>query len=344
MDKNSHDFDVVLLWVDSKDPKWLSDFKKYAPTRNTIASHDCRYRSWDNLEFIFRGVDFFMPWVRKVHFVTHGHTPDWLNCNCKALNIVKHSDIFENKGDLPTFNSNAIEVNFDKISELSEKFIIFNDDTYVLNKLDTERFFINDLPVDFLVQSFKRSGFLYNCIKSKNSFNAVAINNNIDLINRDYSKSTLFGEYFYSSNYKPGSRFNNFISNIIYKNYPWLTLNHVPQPHLKSTITEAWKKYPDSLTNTSSNKFRSTTDTTHYLFRYMNLATGNFFPQEHNDTLSVLINSSSAMKKLLEQLDGIRLLCLTDTEDLLEAEFEQAKELFNIYLRAILPDKSDFEV
>lgn len=32
-----------------------------------------RYRDWDNLQYWFRGVEKFAPWVRKIHFVTWGH-------------------------------------------------------------------------------------------------------------------------------------------------------------------------------------------------------------------------------------------------------------------------------
>ena len=53
---------------------------------------DIRYRDWDNLQFWFRGVEKFAPWVNKIHFVTYGHLPKWLNVNNKKLNIVNHKD------------------------------------------------------------------------------------------------------------------------------------------------------------------------------------------------------------------------------------------------------------
>ena len=63
------------------------------------------------------------------------------------LKIVKHSE-FILKEYLPTFNSNVIEFYFHKIKELSEKFVYFNDDMFLLNNVKQNRFFINGLPCD----------------------------------------------------------------------------------------------------------------------------------------------------------------------------------------------------
>lgn len=68
-------------------------------------------------------------------FVTEGHIPDWINTECTKLKIVKHSD-FIPLDDLPLFNSRAIEVNLHRIPELSEKFVYFNDDFLIINKIN----------------------------------------------------------------------------------------------------------------------------------------------------------------------------------------------------------------
>ncbi len=341
---SSNEVDVVLLWVDSDDKEWQKTYETYSPQEISTANHSCRFRSWDNLEYIFRGIETFMPWVRKVHFVTQGHLPDWLDKACENLNIVTHSEIFTDSSHLPTFNSNAIEVNFNKIKGLSENFILFNDDFFILNKLPKERFFVNDLPVDFLVQGFKRKGKLYQFLKPQNCLNAKAINNNIDYINTHYNKSKLGKEYYYSQNYSHKSKLSNYFYNTLSNEIPWLKLNHVPQPHLKSTFDEAWKLKPDLFNSTSRNRFRTELDTTHYLFRYINLISGNFFPYEYRDYLSREINVSSDMQELLTELAGINLLSVSDTEKLSSIEFEKSKIIFKNYLDNILPRKSSFEI
>jgi len=341
---SNNEIDVVLLWVDSEDKEWKKNYETYSPQEISTENHPCRFRAWDNLEYIFRGIETFMPWVRKVHFVTQGHLPRWLNKGSESLNILTHNDIFGIHKHLPTFNSNAIEVNFNNIKGLSENFILFNDDFFILNKVAEERFFVNNLPVDFLVQGFKRKGALYKLLKPRNSSNAKSINNNIDYINTYYKKNRLNAKFYFSSNYSVTSKLSNYFYNALSNEVPWLKLNHVPQPHLKSTLDNAWKLRPDLLNSTSSHKFRSELDTTQYLFRYINLITGDFYPYEYKDYLSREINSSSNMEEVLTELSGINLLSVSDTEKLNSIEFEKSKVILKKYLNEILPKKSAFEI
>ena len=44
-----------------------------------------RFRDCDNLQYIFRGIEEYMPWVNKIFFVTWGHLPKWLNTNNKKI-------------------------------------------------------------------------------------------------------------------------------------------------------------------------------------------------------------------------------------------------------------------
>ncbi|MEX6253875.1 hypothetical protein [Providencia huaxiensis] len=53
----------------------------------------------------------------KIHFVTCGHYPNWLDINNHKINFVKHSD-FIPKEYLPTFNSHTIELNLHRIKGL----------------------------------------------------------------------------------------------------------------------------------------------------------------------------------------------------------------------------------
>ena len=104
-----HKIDFVITWVDNSDPEWRERCLRYAKEEGrsiTISSE--RYRDWDNLRYWFRGVETFAPWVNKVHFITCGHLPKWLNPQAEKLNIVKHSDYMDERY-LPTFSSHPIE-------------------------------------------------------------------------------------------------------------------------------------------------------------------------------------------------------------------------------------------
>ena len=108
--------DFVLTWVDGSDPDWLAQRREYQPGRGTDAG-ESRYRDWDNLQYWFRGMEKFAPWVNKIYFVTWGHFPKWLNTAHEKIQIVKHED-FMAPAYLPTFNINSIELNFHRIKGL----------------------------------------------------------------------------------------------------------------------------------------------------------------------------------------------------------------------------------
>ncbi|MBR6908270.1 hypothetical protein IKN40_07520 [bacterium] len=82
----------------------------------------------------------FTPWVNNVFFVTCGHYPSWLNLNHPKLKFIKHEDYIP-KEYLPTFCSHTIELNFHRIKELSEHFVYFNDDTFIINHMRESDFF-----------------------------------------------------------------------------------------------------------------------------------------------------------------------------------------------------------
>ena len=65
----------------------------------------------------------FQHIIQKIHFVTWGHIPEWLNTEHPKLNIVRHEDFIPEKFR-PTFNSHTIEWNFHRIPGLAEKFEI----------------------------------------------------------------------------------------------------------------------------------------------------------------------------------------------------------------------------
>src|SRR5699024_7559051 len=112
--------DFVITWVDDSDSDWLNAKNSYV--ENEVKdSRDIRYRDWDTLHFLFRGIEKFTPWVNKVFLVTWGHLPKWLNLNHPKLRVVKHEEFIPKKY-LPTFNSHTIELNLHRIKDLSERF------------------------------------------------------------------------------------------------------------------------------------------------------------------------------------------------------------------------------
>ena len=145
------DIDFVILWVDGEDISWLKERNKYFIQNHQRAGGDandgCRYRSnSDLLRFWFRGVEKYANWVHKIFFISCGQIPAWLDTNNPILEVVNHTD-FMPAEFLPTFNNRPIHFNLHRIKNLSEHFVLFDDDMYILNPVYSDCFFRGGFPV-----------------------------------------------------------------------------------------------------------------------------------------------------------------------------------------------------
>ena len=152
------DIDFVVTWVNMDDPEWQNEFAKYSGnkdnTKNGVSK--ARFRDYGFLKYWFRGIEKFAPWVRKIHFVTSGQKPEWLDENNPKIHLVNHKD-FIPAGFLPTYNSVVIERYMYRIPGLADHFVYFNDDFYIINHITPERFFKNGLPCDIAVFDYNPS-------------------------------------------------------------------------------------------------------------------------------------------------------------------------------------------
>lgn len=331
------DIDFVLLWVDSSDSAWREQYLSYQKEEK-LQSDEKFFRDWDNLQYIFRAFAHFTPWVRKIHFVTQGHLPKWIDIKEPKLHIVEHQEIFS-KSDLPTFNANAIEVNIDKIDGLSEHFVLFNDDCFITKPLAKERFFLDGLPRDLLV---------LNALSSSSGVGHFVLNN-LEIINRYFDKrQTMKKNILHYFHYQYGF---DMIRNIVL--LPWGRFTgfvdpHQPQPFLKSTFEKVWSLETKILADTSASKFRECSDTNQYLFRYWQLAEGKFVPIGMRDakfvTLSLEAIKDGTINNLLSN-DRYALLCLNDSDIIADEDsFLKAKKILSEALQSILPEKSSYEL
>ena len=244
-EKDCYDIDFVIPWVDGSDPAWIEEFNKYVPSDRQIDSRNIRYRDYGLLKYWFRGIQKFAPWVRKVHFITCGQKPDWLNTDCQKLNWVKHSDYIP-KNYLPVFSSNPIEIYMHKIENLAEHFVYFNDDFFLTSAVEKDFYFKNGLPCD--------SGILE--VKSSGTLPMLGINfNNLNIINKHFSKKqVLIKNFFKWFNLKYGKSLWQNIDLLPWKNFTGFINPHMPQPFTKTLFEEVWNACQMPLKKTMKNK------------------------------------------------------------------------------------------
>ncbi len=333
--------DFVVLWVDPNDKKWQEERKKYAEKlqkSDGIDNDASRYRDWDNFNYWFRGVEKFAPWVNKVHLVTNGQIPKWLNKDCPKLNIVNHSDIMP-KETLPTFNSNAIEMFLHKIPGLSEQFVAFNDDMFITKKVKPTDFFKNGKPVNsmalFAIRPVDVGQSRYRIIAK----NTAIINKHF---NFNKVKKQNLGK-FLSLKQGPWIAFTYPL--MLYKHFVGFRNFHIGVSYLKSTFEKVWEIEPDVLQATANNRFRdSSEDINHWLFNYWQFATGNFYQRRASFGASKNIDDPK-IPKLIEK-QKYHILCLNDPEkpDLDSSTEEIIKCRVNQSFDKILKEKSKFEL
>ena len=330
---NEDCIDFVVTWVDDTDTEWQAQRNKYAG-KNAEDSAVYRFRDWGTLKYLFRWIEKFAPWVNNVFFVTCGHYPSWLNLNHPKLKFIKHEDYIPQEY-LPTFNSNAIELNFHRIRELSEYFVCFNDDMFITNYMEKSDFFEKWLP--------KQIAWL-STIPTTNDIFGHIILNNINLINRHFSYKEILRKNkkkWYHFWYWP----RVLVQTIFLQNYPylvWFFDHHLPSPLLKTTMKNLRDKEFDALNTTSMAKFRTKDDVNHYVFSWYDICSDNFLPKNKNTGRCFTIKGENYIK-IIDSINKqkYKMICINDTEHVFD--FEKVKSKVITAFEKILPEKSWFE-
>ena len=340
------EIDFVIAWVDGNDPEWQREKAKYKGI-DLSDVRDSRYRDWETLKYLFRGIEKFAPWVHSVLFVTCGQKPQWLNTNSEKLRLVDHKDYIPDKY-LPTFSSRTIDMNYHRIKDLSEKFVYFNDDMFLVKPVTEEDFFRNDLPCETAILDAKslagkdRNGVPY---ELSNLYTAVLFN--MVPINRHFNKKNSIRQNLSKwYNYRYGAEQIRTLLLSQWELFTGFKSAHVPYSYLKSTYTEVWDKEEELLDTACSHKFREVTDVNHWVFNYWQIASGRFFPRSPKcGYFDYMTDDEERNKAVANRIKSgkSKFVCIND-EVTNPVMFDAAKKILIHTLNDILPEKSSFEL
>lgn len=351
MDRRDDKIDFVIPWVDGGDPAWRREFLEYKAlytlpqslAEDTVSGNpedagvvDAsveRYRDWETLRYWFRGAEKFAPWVNRIHFVTWGHIPPWLDISHPKLHVVPHSDFIPAQY-LPTFNSCPIELNIHRIEGLSEHFVYFNDDMFLCRPAGKERFFRHGLPRDTArlatIPGESAGHIMLECMR---------------VINRRHSKSQTMRR-------NPGKWFNaayslsdmaKTLTLIPWRDFAGFKEFHMPQPFLKETFVKLWKEEPEELDAACRNRFRTPTNLSQWVVRYEQIASGSFVPVSMRDTKLTKL-SDGGMEELTRTLHSGRfsMICINDNNEIRDPD--AVRTSLTRAFDALLPEKSSYEL
>ena len=338
--------DFVFPWVDGNDPQWQRRKERYNPKKDKDSNASARFRDMGTLKYVLRAIETNCPWYNKIYLITEGHYPDWLDIDHEKIVLITHEELYFDKTHLPTFNSVSIEMNLANIKSLSDKFIYLNDDFIIMNKIDKDRFFVEDKPVDFLSHGWVPRNSFFEKIKHRDTW-IFSLNNTLNLINKKFDTQNLNSNSLYHKSYSFTDKISNFLLKKLYKKYFWIGHWHHPQPLLKRTLNEVFDEFSKEMMKSSKNKFRSDKDLNQYIYRYWQLASNDFYPYKHNDAIIANLGSEKVLNKLIDKIesnDDINFVCFNDDVNLSDSEYDEIKEKLMEYLESKFPQKASFEV
>jgi len=225
--------DAVITWVDGSD----EDYKKKIDNHlTTSTNYKKQYLQANEIEYCVKSILRFAPFVRRIFIVTDNQKPNFKGLEdlivSNKVKIVDHKEIFKGyEKYLPTFNIRSIDAMLHRVEDLSETFVYFNDDVFLINNISEEDWFIKNKAVligkwatNYSINPLKvLSGTFKKLLGLRPGFNASQ--------SKAANISGFKKEYF--------------------KSY------HTARPQIKSLIKDFYNKNPETLIDQIKYKFRN---------------------------------------------------------------------------------------
>ena len=224
--------DAVITWVDGSD----EDYKKKIENHlTTSTNYKKQYLQANEIEYCVKSILKFAPFVRRIFIVTDSQKPSFSGLKdlivSKKVKVVDHKEIFKGyEKYLPTFNIRSIDAVLHRIEDLSEMFVYFNDDVFLINKIREEDWFVENKVV--LMGKWAKSYSI----------------NPIKVLSGKFKKAFGLRPSFNASQSK-AANLSGFKKEY-FKSY------HTARPQIKSLIKEFYHKNPESLIDQIKYRFR----------------------------------------------------------------------------------------
>ena len=224
--------DAVITWVDGSEPNYQRKLKEHLSNNDRIKR---QYLQANEINLCVASIVKYAPFIRKIFIVTDKQSPNLDSVkhivSKEKIEIVDHEEIFrDNIEFLPTFNIRSIDALLFRIKDLSEKFIYFNDDMFLVKKTNPEDWFVGDKAVltGNWVKTYNKKPIKIISQKIKSFFNMRPS------FNASQSKA----------------------ANIAGFNSKYFKSYHCGRPQIKSVIKDFYNKNPEKLVDQIKYKIR----------------------------------------------------------------------------------------
>ena len=307
--------DAVITWVDGSEPNYKLKLEENLKNKKII---NRQYTQANEIDFCVASIIKFAPFVRKIFIVTDKQKPRFSGIrhmvSLEKIEIIDHEEIFRDNLDcMPSFNIRSIDALLFKIKNLSDKFIYFNDDMFLIKETTKEDWFKDNKAVltgiwarTYNKQLIKTlSHKIKNLLNIRPSFNAAQ------------SKA----------------------ANIVGFHNKYFKSFHCGRPQIKSVIKDFYDKNPQRLTNQIRYKFRDGRQYIPYSLCWHLLIKENLYIESSKNKL-VEINKSrnlSAIKleKILKSIDSKAEVKFLNIQDLNMAEPETQQVFQNWFIKKL---------
>ena len=307
--------DAVITWVDGSEPNYKLKLEENLKNKKII---NRQYLQANEINFCVASIIKFAPFIRKIFIVTDNQKPN-LNevghlVSLNKVEIIDHKEIFrDNMDSLPTFNIRSIDALLFKIKNLSNKFIYFNDDMFLIKETSIEEWFKDNKAVltgswtktynNKLIKTISQR--IKNLLNIRPSFNAAQ------------SKAANIAGFH----------------NKYFKSY------HCGRPQIKSVIKDFYDKNPQILTNQIRHKFRDGRQYMPYSLCWHLLIKENLYVESSSNKL-VEINksrnlSAKKLEKILRSIDLKAEVKFLNIQDLNMAEPETQQVFQNWFIKKL---------
>ena len=307
--------DAVITWVDGSEPNYKLKLEENLKNKKIIIS---QYTQANEIDFCVASIIKFAPFVRKIFIVTDKQKPKFSGIrhmvSLEKIEIIDHEEIFRDNLDcMPSFNIRSIDALLFKIKDLSDKFIYFNDDMFLIKETTKEDWFKDNKAIltgswakTYNKQLIKTiSHKIKNLLNIRPSFNAAQ------------SKA----------------------ANIVGFHNKYFKSFHCGRPQIKSVIKDFYDKNPQRLTNQIRYKFRDGRQYMPYSLCWHLLIKENLYVESSTNKL-VEINksrnlSAKKLEKILKSIDSKAEVKFLNIQDLNMAEPETQQVFQNWFIRKI---------
>ncbi len=307
--------DAVITWVDGSEPNYQRKLKEYLSNNDTIKR---QYLQANEINLCVASIVKYAPFIRKIFIVTDKQSPNLDSVkhivSKEKIKIVDHEEIFrDNIEFLPTFNIRSIDALLFRIKDLSEKFIYFNDDMFLIKKTNPEDWFVGDKAVltGNWVKTYNKKPIKIISQKIKSFFNMRPS------FNASQSKA----------------------ANIAGFNSKYFKSYHCGRPQKKSIIKDFYNKFPQRLESQIKHRFRNPEQFMPYSLCWHLLIRENLYLESSTNKLIEIEKSKKLspeqLSKLLQSIDAKKEVKFLNIQDLNLAQKETQKVFQNWFFKKL---------